>query len=333
MGGEARAKEEALRIKKKYEADINEMEIALDHSNKAHAEAKKAMKRTHMQLGDVNAAIEEERKIKNEVMEQYGLTERKANAMGGELEESKALLDAAIRGQRQVEQELIDSREQVSDIVGSNTGLANAKRKLENDIHQMQADLDNMLASCKNSEEKAKKAMVDAGRLADELRAEQDHAAAQERAARSTEVSLVEMKKKAEEASFAMARGAAQIPAKLEARAHEIELELNRTIQQTDEVHKTITKGERRVKELLFQQEENKKNQDRITDLVEKLQQKIKSYKKQIEEAEEIAAINLAKYRKAQQDFEEAEERSKLCEANIQKFRASRGASMTPGPM
>merc|ERR1712033_144819 len=103
-------------------------------------------------------------------------------------------------------------------------------------------------------------AMVDAGRLADELRSEQDHAG-----------------------------------------AHEIELELNRTIQLTDEVHKNITKGERRVKELLFQQEENKKNQDRITDLVDKLQQKIKSYKKQIEEAEEIAAINLAKYRKAQQ--------------------------------
>merc|ERR1711923_310334 len=333
LEGEARQKEEALRIKKKYEADINEMEIALDHANKAHAEAKKAMKRTHMQLGDVNAAIEEERKIKNEVLEQLGLTDRKANAMAGELEESKALLEAAIRGQRQVEQELVDTREQVSDITSSNASLANAKRKLENDIHQMQADLDNMLASCKNSEEKAKKAMVDAGRLADELRSEQDHAAAQENAARTTEVSLGEMKKKAEEASFAMARGAAQIPAKLEARAHEIELELNRTIQQTDEVHKTITKGERRVKELLFQQEENKKNQDRITDLVEKLQQKIKSYKKQIEEAEEIAAINLAKYRKVQQDLEETEERSKLCETSIMKYRASRGPSMTPAPM
>merc|ERR1712126_192853 len=297
LEAEARAKEEALRIKKKYESDINEMEIALDHANKAHSEAKKAIKRTHMQLGDVNAAIEEERKIKNEVLEAYGLTERKVNAMSGELEESKALLEAAIRGQRQVEQELIDTREQVTDMNGSNTSLTNAKRKLENDIHQMQADLDNMLSSCKNSEEKAKKAMVDAGRLADELRSEQDHAAAQEKAARTTEVSLNEMQKKAEEASFAMARGAAQIPAKLEARAHDIELELNRTIQQTDEVHKNITKGERRVKELLFQQEENKKNQDRITDLVEKLQQKIKSYKKQIEEAEEIAAINLAKYK------------------------------------
>merc|ERR1712165_572787 len=333
LEAEARAKEEALRIKKKNEADINEMEIALDHANKAHSEGKKAMKRTHMQLGDVNAAIEEERKIKNEVLEAYGLTERKVNAMNGELEESKALLEAAIRGQRQVEQELIDTREQVTDVSASNNSLGNAKRKLENDIHQMQADLDNMLASCKNSEEKAKKAMVDAGRLADELRSEQDHAAAQEKSARTTEVSLMEMQKKAEEASFAMARGAAQIPAKLESRSRDIEQELNRTIQMTDEVHKSITKGERRVKELLFQQEENKKNQDRVTDLVDKLQQKIKSYKKQIEEAEEIAAINLAKFRKAQQDFEEAEERSKICEANISKYRSARGASATPGPM
>jgi len=290
------------------------------------------MKRTHMQLMDVNAAIEEERKIKNEVYETLGLTERKANAMGGELEESKALLEAAIRGQRQVEQELIDTRDQICERNANNASLANDKRKLENDIHQMQADLDNMLSTCKNNEEKAKKAMVDAGRLADELRSEQDHTNAQERAKRTTEVSLSEMQKKAEEASFELARGAAQIPAKLESRINNIEVELNRTIQQRDEIHNTVNKGERKVKELLFQQEENKKNQARITDLVEKLQQKIKSYKKQIEDAEEIAAINLAKFRKAQQDYEEAEERSKLCEANIFKYRNSRGMSATPAP-
>ena len=42
-----------------------------------------------------------------------------------------------------------------------------------------------------------------------------------------------------------------------------------------------------------------------MTELATKLQQKIKTYKKQIEEAEEIAALNLAKYRKAQQEMEE----------------------------
>ena len=64
---------------------------------------------------------------------------------------------------------------------GANAGLSNQKRKMEGDIHQMQADLDNMLSQSKSSEEKAKKAMVDAGRLADELRSEQDHSHAQDK--------------------------------------------------------------------------------------------------------------------------------------------------------
>ena len=41
-----------------------------------------------------------------------------------------------------------------------------------------------------------------------------------------------------------------------------------------------------------------------MSDLANKLQAKIKTYKKQIEEAEEIAALNLAKFRKAQQELE-----------------------------
>ena len=104
-----------------------------------------------------------------------------------------------------------------------------------------------------------------------------DHAASQERAARPTEVSLSEMRKKAGKASFAMSRGAAQIPAKLGSRSRDIEQELNHTIQMTNEVHKSVTKGERHAKELLVQQEENKKNQDRNTDLVDKLNKEKKS--------------------------------------------------------
>ena len=41
LESEQRAKAEALRIKKKLEGDINELEIALDHANKANSEAQK----------------------------------------------------------------------------------------------------------------------------------------------------------------------------------------------------------------------------------------------------------------------------------------------------
>merc|ERR1712211_45771 len=47
---------------------------------------------------------------------------------------------------------------------------------------------------------------------------------------------------------------------------------------------------------------------------------KIKTYKQQIEEAEETAALNLAKFRKAQQELEEVEERQARCSSlNLRK--------------
>ena len=45
LESEQRNKAEALRIKKKLEGEINELEIALDHSNKANNEAQKSIKR------------------------------------------------------------------------------------------------------------------------------------------------------------------------------------------------------------------------------------------------------------------------------------------------
>merc|ERR1719365_443366 len=124
-------------------------------------------------------------------------------------------------------------------------------------IHTLQAEIDDMLGQAKNSEEKSKRAMVDAARLADELRSEQDHGTAESRGKRALDT---------------------------------------------------------QIKELQFQQDEDRKNNDRMGELATRLQSKVKTYKQQIEEAEEIAALNLAKFRKAQQELEETDERAKLAE-------------------
>merc|ERR1739842_252683 len=62
-----------------------------------------------------------------------------------------------------------------------------------------------MLPQAKNSEEKAKKAMVDAARLADELRAEQDHTNTQSKAKRALETQLSELDQKSERRSKELA--------------------------------------------------------------------------------------------------------------------------------
>ena len=317
LEAEQRAKSEALRIKKKLESDINELEIALDHANKANSEGSKSVKRYQMNLRDNIQSFEDESRARQEVMEAVGTSERKANALGGEVEESRALLDSSERTKRQLDIELQDARSSVNDMQVINTRAVQERRNAESICHQLKADIDDLMSQAKNSEEKSKRAMVDAARLADELRAEQDHSNTQNRAKRALEAQLGELETRLADAESTAANCSRSLLGKQEMKIRELEVELGTTQSRTQENYKAYQRSERRIKELQFQQEEDKKNQDKMTELATKLQTKIKTYKQQIEEAEEIAALNLAKYRKAQQEFEETEERSKLAEKAI----------------
>ena len=318
LDGENRAKTEGLRIKKKLESDINELEIALDHANKANSEAHKSIKRFQGQLREVEVAFEDESRGRTELAEKAGLADRRGQALQAELEESRALLDSADRGKKQADMELVEARGSVNDMTTINSKAASDKRRMESAVHTLHAEIDDMLSQAKSSEEKAKRAMVDAARLADELRAEQDHTTNQAKAKRALESQITEIELRLGEANEVAAKGGRSAMAKLENRIRELEIELGALQAKTGDTFKHFQKAERHVKELQFQQDEDKKNQDRMSELAAKLQQKIKTYKAQIGEAEEIAALNLAKFRKAQQDLEENEERAKMAGAALQ---------------
>ena len=149
----------------------------------------------------------------------------------------------------------------------------------------LQADLEEILNEAKNSEEKAKKAMIDAARLADELRAEQEHAQSQEKMRKAVEAQIKELQVRLDEAERAALMGGRKTIAKLEERIRAVEQELDGEQRRHADAQKNLRKGERRIKELTFQAEEDHKNHERMQDLVDKLQQKIKTYKRQIEEA------------------------------------------------
>merc|ERR1711973_799101 len=116
---------------------------------------------------------------------------------------------------------------------------------------------------------------------------------------------------------------------KMETRIRELESEVDAENRRLGDASKNLRKAERRVKELAFAADEDKKNHERMQALIDQLQGKVKSYKKQIEEAGEIAALNLAKYRKvagAVGDAEAAADANEQ-EAAMRKARA-RSASL-----
>merc|ERR1712198_822690 len=317
LEAESRAKAEALRIKKKLESDINELEIALDRANKANSEGQKAIKRYQGSLRDTIQAYEDESRSRQQITEAVGIAERKANALGGEVEESRALLDSADRAKKQLDNDLADARNAVNEMQVINSKAMHDKRNVESMIHTLQAEIDDMLGQAKNAEEKSKRAMVDAARLADELRAEQDHANAENRGKRTLDTQIGELENRLADAEASAMKAGKAAMSKLEMRIRELEMELSGIQTQTQDSYKAFTRAERRVKELQFQQDEDKKNADRMGELATRLQSKVKTYKQQIEEAEEIAALNLAKFRKAQQELEETDERAKLAEQSI----------------
>ena len=62
---ESRAKAEAVRMKKKLEAVINELEIALEHANAANAEAQRTIKKYQQQIKEAQGELEGEQNVKD----------------------------------------------------------------------------------------------------------------------------------------------------------------------------------------------------------------------------------------------------------------------------
>merc|ERR1712071_96585 len=117
-------------------------------------------------------------------------------------------------------------------------------------------------------------------------------------------------------------KGGKKAISKMETRIRELESEMDSENRRCSDAQKNLRKSERTIKELTYQQDEDRKNHERMQGLIDRLQGRIKSYKKQIEEAEEIAALNLAKFRQVQANLTGSNERADLNEQALAKTRA-----------
>merc|ERR1712158_58740 len=328
---ESKGKAEGLRMKKKLESDVGDLEMSLEHANANNVETQKAIKKYQIQIRDAQGKLEEESRGKGLGHDQLVNADRKAHAMQNALEEARSLLEIADRNRRATEQELSDANEALSDATVMNQSVAAAKRKLEAEMQTLNADLDEMVAEAKLCEDKASKSMVDAARLAEELRGEQDVAQQMEKARRILEAQSKDLQQRLDEAETNALKGGKKAMNKMETRIRELESELDAENRRQADTLKNLRRSQRRINELTFASDEDRKNHERMQSLIDGLQGKIKTYKKQIEEAEEIAALNLAKFRKVAAEADSAAGRADVAEQALAKSRA-RGRSRSMGP-
>merc|ERR1719430_2150229 len=287
---ETKGKAEALRMKKKLEADVVDLGVALELANAANAESQRQIKVMQGNIRIIQEKYEEETRAKSAAQDNLIAADRRCNANQNALEEARTLLEQADRNRRLIEQELADTNETLSDLTCQNQAISGAKAKCEQEMHTLGTDLDEMTTEAHMSEEKAQRAMIDAARLADELRAEQENSMMLERDKKFLEAQAKDAQNRLDEAEQNALKGGKKAMSKMETRIRELESELDAENRRFADAQKNLRRSERTVKEFTYTQDEDRKNHERMQSLVDQLQGKIKSYKKQIEEAEEIAA-------------------------------------------
>merc|ERR1719203_1826401 len=78
----------------------------------------------------------------------------------------------------------------------------------------------------------------------------------------------------------------------------------------------------RSIKELVLQSEEDRKNIIILQESLDKLNEKIKMYKRQLEEQEQISNSNIMRVKKFQRELEASEARAEEAESSLNAFRS-----------
>ncbi|CAJ0577986.1 unnamed protein product, partial [Mesorhabditis spiculigera] len=328
---EAKAKGDMMKAKKHLESEMNELEMSVDHANKQAADAGKSLKKCVDTIRDLQLQLEEEKRQKEEVNDKLAGAQKRVTGLRTDLEEMHSEGRNLMKEKNEAEAEAGQAKEELQGVMTQIQTLNTAKRRLEGELDALQTDLDESLQGLKTSSEKWKKAEQEMGRLEEELKREQGRGRDIEMTKGRLMEQLNQFKAKLENAEGESLRAGKKAVGRMEQKVHELEADLDVEQRKTREVLQRQGAADRRVRELLFQVEEDKKNFERLNTQVEQLHAKIKAQKGQLEEAEELANTNQQKFRQLQLQLDEAEDRAETAEQALTKLRLS-SRSGTSGP-
>jgi len=282
-------------------------------------------------ISTLEVTIEDERRKSIEAKESCGSSERRCASLSGEIDELRAAIEQADRSRRSLETELHDALDRIGELCAMNSNLSSYKIKYETEFLAVQNDFDETRNELRNSEERYRRVMLDLTKITEELKSEQEHSINSEKMRKHLEVQIRELHIRIEHCENSDSKGSKRIIQKLQHKIAELESQLEAEQKRQGETMKEIRNNGRRLKDLVAQADDDKRSIVHLQELNDLLNGKIKAYRRQCEETEEIAALNLTKYRKVLQQVEDATERADQAENAVAKLRSRNRSSMSMG--
>merc|ERR1712066_542765 len=187
---------------------------------------------------------------------------------------------------------------------------------------QVSKDYDDIARELKLADDRANKAGSDAHHFESLLREEQAKLVKIDQAKKSLENEVRSLSVRIEEIETNSVATSKRTIQKMEVRIEELEVMINNEKKAHSVTMTEMQVKTRQIKELVLQSEEDRKNIIILQESLDKLNEKIKMYKRQLEEQESISNANIMRVKKFQRELETAENRAEEAESTLNQFRS-----------
>merc|ERR1712168_1336063 len=287
---ESRLKNEVEVIKKKMSITITELEMSLDASNKGNAQLQNTCKVQNEKIMQLTSAHEDVNRKLGASVQQYDVTIKKLTELDVSYKKITADYNKSLTVIKDYELKLNGFNGKVNELTTANNQLVMVKTKLADD--------------------RANKAGSDAHHFESLLREEQAKLVKIDQAKKSLENEVRSLSVRIEEIETNSVATSKRTIQKMEVRIEELEVMINNEKKSHAATMTELHTKTRSIKELILQSEEDRKNIIILQDSLDKLNEKIKMYKRQLEEQESISNSNIMRVKKFQRELESAENRA-----------------------
>ncbi|XP_077308716.1 myosin-9 [Lithobates pipiens] len=317
----------AVAARKKLEMDLKDLEGQIDSANKNREEAIKQLRKLQAQMKDYQRELEDARASRDDILSQSKENEKKLKSLEAEMIHMQEDLAAAERAKRQAQQERDELAEEIANSSGKGALAVEEKRRLESRIAQLEEELEEEQGNTELVNDRLRKATLQTDQLNADLNAERSNAQKNENARQQMDRQNKELKTKLQELEGSVkSKFKASITA-LEAKVVQLEEQLDTETKERQNASKQVRRTEKKLKDVLMQVEDERRNAEQYKDQAEKNNVRMKQLKRQVEEAEEEAQRANAMRRKLQRELEDATETAEALnrEVNTLKSKLRRG--------
>merc|ERR1719369_1141926 len=319
---ENRLKVEVEGIKKKMAITITELEMSLDASNKSNSQLQNTTKIQAQKIMELTAAYDDVNKKLGASVQQYDITIKKLTAIEAEFKSLTVTYNNTLKIVKDYEGKMGGLNKQVSELTTANNSLGQFKVKVEKELAAVTRDYQDIAKELKLADDRANKAAADAGHFESLLREEQTKVVKIDTAKKALENEVRSLSVRIEEIETNSVATSKRTIQKMEIRIQELEVMINEEKKSHAATMSELHTKTRSIKELILQSEEDRKNIIILQESLDKLNEKIKMYKRQLEEQESISNSNIMRVKKFQRELESAESRAEEAESTLNQFRS-----------